>query len=82
MSPGYSLGAGFRMLEVLLGRVPDLGDTGPFSTQVDLNPPRREGVRSGAAAMPLQQQKLDLKKDVRKMRLDQARGRNGQREEL
>jgi len=31
--PGYAPGAGYRMLEVMLGRVKDLGTTGDFSTQ-------------------------------------------------
>ena len=31
--PGYSLGGGYRSLEVLLGRVADFSDTGPFTTE-------------------------------------------------
>lgn len=31
--PEYQAGAGYRVLETLLGRVPNLGTTGDFSTQ-------------------------------------------------
>lgn len=31
--PGYAAGSGYRVLEKLLGRVPDLSYTGDFTTQ-------------------------------------------------
>lgn len=31
--PGYAAGAGYRMLEALLGRIPNLGTVGDFTTQ-------------------------------------------------
>ena len=31
--PGYAAGAGYRSLELLLGRIPDLSYTGDFTTQ-------------------------------------------------
>jgi carboxypeptidase D len=72
--PGFAAGAGYRALEVLLGRVANPGEVSPFSTQ------REEGERSanmeigvtvemdaiGFGSMPVM--------DPRKQRLVHARG--------
>ena len=32
-SAGYAAGAGYRSIELMLGRIPDLSDTADFTTQ-------------------------------------------------
>jgi carboxypeptidase D len=74
--PGYAAGAGYRVLEKLLGRIGDLGERSGFSTQ------RGERQRAGHVEMQamLHEQKLRPNIDPRKQRLINAR--SGGREEL
>lgn len=55
MVPQYAPSAAFRMLEFLLGRVPNLSDRLPFTIQPDIDQPKNGGGSSGGRSPPRQQ---------------------------
>ena len=76
--PGYAAGAGYRVLEVLLGRVSSLAEKGSFTTQRD-GPRSDRGEQVQMVAQPAGRKPV---MDVRRERLVKARGGIGGKEEL